>query len=433
MPVSTGGADGGTNPPPTVSPGYARYVLGLLTLVYVVSFIDRQILAMLMEPIKHEFGATDTEMGLLTGFAFVLFYTLAGIPIARLADRASRKYIITVSLAVWSLMTAASGLVRSFAQLAAVRVMVGIGEAGCNPSAHSLIADYFPPQRRATALSVYACGVFVGSAIAFMAGGWLLTRYDWRTAFYMVGLPGIVLAIVVALTVRELPRGHAEGRIVNVAQAPFGEVVRYLLGRRAFVLIVLGTAVQSLSGYAVITWGPAFLARVHGMSWSDIGVSLGWVVGLGGTFGALIGGRLADFMGRRDARWYMRLPAMQALCAVPFVAGFTLLTPPSQALASFIPYYTVTAMYVGPMFAMIQGLVELRMRATAAAIMLFITNMVGLGLGPLLIGVLNDHVFGPEHGASAIRYSMLTVGVIGGSSSLFFWAASRRLREELRT
>ena len=176
-----------------MSQGYARYVLVLLTLVYVVSFIDRQIMAMLMEPIKQEFGVSDTAMGLLTGLAFVFFYTLAGIPIARLADRASRKQIIVVSLAAWSLMTAAAGLVRSFAQLAVTRVLVGIGEAGCNPSAHSLLADYFPPKRRATALSVYACGVFVGSAIAFLAGGWLLTRYDWRTAFYVAGLPGVVL------------------------------------------------------------------------------------------------------------------------------------------------------------------------------------------------------------------------------------------------
>jgi MFS family permease len=412
---------------------YARYVLGLLSLVYVVSFIDRQILAMLMEPIKQEFGVSDTAMGLLTGFAFVLFYTLAGIPIARLADRASRKYIITVSLAVWSLMTAASGLARSFAQLAVIRVLVGVGEAGCNPSAHSLISDYFPPQRRATALSVYACGVFVGSAIAFLAGGWLLTRYDWRTAFYVVGLPGLVLAAVVALTVRELPRGHAEGRSVALAQAPFGEVVRFLLARRAFVLIVLGTAVQSLSGYAVITWGPTFLARVHAMPWSDIGTSPGWVIGIGGTLGALVGGRLADHMGRRDASWYMRLPALQSLLAVPFVAGFTLMPQPSDSLACFIPFYTLSAMYVGPMFAMVQGLVELRMRATAAAIMLFVTNMVGLGLGPLLVGLLNDHVFGPVHGTAGIRYSLLAVGVVGGFASLLFWAASRRLREELVT
>lgn len=421
----TGSSDG-------VSRGYSYYVLALLALVYVVSFIDRQILAMLMEPIKAEFGVSDTAMGLLTGFAFVVFYTLAGIPIARLADRASRKAIITASLTVWSLMTAASGLARSFAQLAAVRVLVGVGEAGCNPSAHSLIADYFPPRQRATALSVFACGVYVGSAIAFLAGGWLLSRYDWRTAFFIVGLPGAALAIVVALTVRELPRGHAEGRRVEVEPAPFGEVLRFLARRRAFVLITLGTAVQSVSGYSVLTWGPTFLSRVHGMAWSEIGAALGWVVGLGGCFGALVGGRLADRMARRDVAWYMRLPALQTLAAVPFVAGFTLLEQPVMALACFVPFYILGAMYVGPMFAMVQGLVELRMRATGAAILLFVANMVGLGLGPLIVGLLNDHVFGPAHGAGAIRYSMLVVGLIGGTGSALFWAASRNLEAELR-
>lgn len=419
------------DPPSAVSRGYARYVLGVLSVVYVVSFIDRQILAILMEPIKAEFGVSDTAMGLLTGFAFVLFYTLAGIPIARLADRASRKYIIVASLAVWSVMTAASGLVRSFAGLAFVRVLVGVGEAGCNPSAHSLIADYFPPERRATALSVFACGVYVGSAIAFLAGGWLLTRYDWRAAFFVAGLPGLALAVLVALTVRELPRGFAEGRAVVAKQAPLGEVLRYLLRRRAFVLITLGTGLQSLSGYAVITWGPSFLARVHGMSWAEVGSGLGWAVGLGGTFGALTGGRLADWMGRRDVRWYMRLPALQSLAAVPFVAGFTLLPGSLDALACFIPFYVLGAMYVGPMFAMVQGLVELRMRATAAALLIFVSNMVGLGLGPLMVGLLNDHVFGAEHGANAIRYSMLTVGMLGGLACVPFWAASRRLQQEL--
>ncbi len=419
-------------PAPMVSRGYANYVLVLLALVYVVSFIDRQILAMLMEPIKQEFGVSDTAMGLLTGFAFVAFYTLAGIPIARLADRASRKRIIAVSLAVWSLMTAAAGLAQNLATLVVTRMLVGIGEAGCNPSAHSLIADYFPPRRRATALSVYACGVYVGSALAFLAGGWVLARYDWRTAFFLAGLPGLLLAVVVALTLRELPRGHAEGhRAVAASQPSFGEGLRYLLTRRAYVLIVLGTAVQSISGYAVITWGATFLARTHGMSWSDIGVSLGWIIGVAGTAGALLGGRLADWMGSRDARWYMRLPALQVFLAVPFAAGFALLPQPSQSLACFVPYYALGAMYVGPMFAMVQGLVELRMRATAAAILLFVANMVGLGLGPLLIGILNDHVFGAAHGAGAIRYSMLTVVVVGGFSSVLFWGASRRLREEL--
>lgn len=421
-----------TTSPQPIARHYSHYVLVLLSLVYVVSFIDRQILAMLIEPIKQEFAVSDTEMGFLTGFAFVLFYTIAGIPIARWADRISRKSIIAVSLTIWSAMTAASGLARSFAELAIIRVLVGVGEAGGNPPAHSLISDYFPPQRRATALSVYACGVYLGSALAFLVGGWLVTNYDWRTAFYVVGLPGIMLAAIVAFTVRELPRGTSEQRSADkAAPLPLGEVLRFLLKQRAFVFIAAGSSIQSLSGYGVITWGPTFLVRVHELSLAEIGVSLGWIVGVAGCGGALIGGRLADHMGQRDIRWYMRLPALQSVIALPFLAGFALLPHPDASLACFIPFYALGAMYVGPMFSMVQGLVELRMRATAVAILMLLVNIVGLGLGPLLVGFLNDWIFGSMFGAEAIRYSMLVLGMLGGLASLLFWQASLRLNSAL--
>ncbi|WP_170228076.1 spinster family MFS transporter [Denitratisoma oestradiolicum] len=419
--------------PKPVSPAYAHYVLALLTLVYVFNFIDRQILSMLIEPIKQEFGVSDTAMGLLTGFTFVVFYTLAGIPIARWADRSSRKFIIALSLTIWSAMTAACGMARNFTELSLLRVLVGVGEAGGNPPAHSLIADYFPPSKRATALSIYAWGVYIGAAIAFLAGGYLVSHYSWRMAFLVVGLPGILLAVLVALTVREVPRGLSEHRTHEIREeaVPLKEVIRYLLGRRAFVFIALGASVQSLSGYGVLTWGPTFLSRVHHMPWTEIGVSMGWIIGLAGCFGAYFGGRLADRMGTRDARWYMRLPALQSALAIPFVVGFTLIPDQSLALLCFIPFYALGAMYVGPMFSMVQGLVQLRMRATASAILLFVVNMVGLGLGPLTVGLLNDYYFGAMHGPLAIRYSMLVVGLLGGMASLLFWQAARTLKEDL--
>lgn len=409
---------------------YAWYVLALLSLTYVLNFIDRQILAMLIEPIKKEFGVSDTAMGFLSGFAFVFFYTIAGIPVARWADRGSRKAIITAALVIWSAMTAACGLARSFAQLAMARVMVGIGEAGGSPPAHSLIADYFPPRQRATALAVYAWGVYVGAALAFLAGGYLIQRYDWRTAFVIVGLPGVALAILFGLTVREPPRGWSEGRSAAPAP-PLAETLRHLAGCRAFVFVALGSSVQSLSGYGVLTWGPTFLSRVHAMSWSDIGIAFGSIIGVAGCLGAFIGGRLADRFGARDARWYMRLPAIQSLLCVPFAAGFVLMPTPEGALLSFGPFYALGAMYLGPMFAVVQGLAPLRMRTLASAILLFVVNMVGLGLGPLAIGLLNDHVFA-AHGAEAIRYSMLVMGVAGGGGGLLFWLSSRTLASELR-
>lgn len=419
--------------PKPVSPAYAHYVLALLTLVYVFNFIDRQILSMLIEPIKQEFGVSDTAMGLLTGFTFVVFYTLAGIPIARWADRSSRKFIIALSLTIWSAMTAACGMARNFTELSLLRILVGVGEAGGNPPAHSLISDYFGPKKRATALSIYAWGVYIGAAIAFLAGGYLITHYSWRIAFFVVGLPGLLLAVVVALTVRELPRGASEQHPAPppAEAVPLKDVIRFLLGRRAFIFIALGTSVQSLSGYGVITWGPTFLARVHAMPMDQIGVSLGWIIGIAGCGGTVFGGWLADRLGAHDARWYMRLPALQAALAIPFVVGFTLTPESGLALLCFIPFYALGAMYVGPMFAMVQGLVHLRMRATASAILLFITNMIGLGLGPLTVGLLNDYVFGPQYGAAGIRYSMLVISLLGGCASLLFWQAARTLPEDL--
>jgi MFS family permease len=415
---------------------YAWYVLALLSLTYVFNFIDRQILAMLMEPIKKEFGVSDTAMGFLSGFAFVFFYSLVGIPIARWADRGSRKRIITLALTIWSGMTAACGLARSFIELAVIRVLVGVGEAGGSPPSHSLITDYFPPHKRATALSIYAWGVYFGSALAFLAGGWLVQHYNWRTAFFVVGLPGLLLATLVAFTVKEVPRGWSEpGHVAPppTTQPPLGEVLRTLFGRRGFVFVVLASSVQSLAGYAVLTWGPAFLGRVHQMPFVEIGLHLGWTIGIAGCLGAWLGGHLADRMGRHDARWYMRLPAIQSLLGVPFLIGFVLLNDKQHALLCFIPFYALGAMYVGPMFTVIQSGTPPHMRATAAAVLLFIVSLIGSGLGPLSIGLLNDYVFGPIYGATAIRYSMLVMGVLGGFASILFWLGSRDLRKEMAT
>lgn len=410
---------------------YSYYVLALLSLVYVFNFIDRQIMAVLIDPIKAEFGVSDTAMGFLSGFAFVFFYTLVGIPIARWADRGSRRFIISLAIAVWSLMTAASGMARSFGELAIIRVLVGVGEAGATPPSHSLLADYFPLNKRATALAIYSWGVYIGAALAFPIGGYLVSHYGWRTAFYAVGLPGVLLSLLVWFTVREVPRGSAEASTANIEHASLGEVIRFLLSRRSFILIVLGSSLQSLSGFGVIIWGAPFLSRVHEMGWTEIGVTMGWIIGIAGCTGVFFGGRLADRLGRRDTAWYMRLPALESFLCIPFVAGFALLTDTRLAILSFIPFYFLGAAYVGPMHAMVQSLVRVRMRATASAILLFVVNMIGAGLGPLAIGLLNDYVFGPIYGDEAIRYSILVIGLVGGLASILFWQASKSLNADL--
>jgi predicted MFS family arabinose efflux permease len=413
-----------------ISLAYSYYVLGILFTVYVFNFIDRQVLAILLQPIKQDLQASDTAMGFLAGFAFVVFYTFAGIPIARFADRTSRRSVIAAGLAVWSAMTAASGLARSFTQLALARVGVGIGEAAGSPPAHSLLSDYFPPERRATALSIYATGVYVGAMIAFMAGGYIREHFGWRLVYLVVGLPGIPLALLVRMTVRELPRGFSESGPADTRVVGIGEVLRFLLSRRSFLYIAAGASCQSLGGYAILSWGPAFLERVHQMPVVEVGTWLGLCVGVGGSAGAYLGGKLADRLGSRDPSWYMRLPAMQAVLGVPFVAAFLLLQSPKLALICFFPFYFIANMYIGPMLAMTQGLVRLRMRATASAILLFILNMVGLGAGSFVVGFLNDQ-FAGRFGIEAIRYSLLAVALVGGLASLFFLQASRTLPQDL--
>ncbi len=414
----------------TYSAGYSRYVLGVLFLVYVFNFIDRQILGILLEDIKADLGVSDTAMGFLAGFAFVIFYTLAGIPIARLADRTSRRSIIAVGLVLWSVATAASGLARNFLQLALARVAVGVGEAAGSPPAHSLLSDYFPPERRATALSIYAAGVYVGAMLAFLAGGFIKEALGWRAAFFVVGIPGILLALIVRFTVAEPKRGQTEAQNLDAAPVSTGDVIRYLGSCPPFLFMVSASAIQSLSGYSVLVWGPAFFSRVHGMSGSEIGTGLGIIIGVTGCLGGYLGGRLADHMGQRDARWYMRLPAIQSLIAVPFIVAVTLADSGPMALFWFAPFYAISAMYVGPMHSMAQSLVKLRMRATTSAILLFVVNMVGLGLAPLVVGLLNDQVF-VRFGPEAIRYSLLVMGLAGGCASILFWLASRHLPEFL--
>ena len=417
---------------PLVTRGYSSYVLGLLFVVYVFNFVDRQLPSILLQPIQNDLGISDTWMGFLTGFAFVFFYTFAGIPIARYADRASRRSVMSLGLVIWSAMTAVSGLARSGFQFGLARVGVGVGEAAGTPPAHSLLSDYFPPERRATALAIYAMGVYVGVAAAFIGGSWIESHFGWRAVFMTVGVAGIPLALLVRATVRELPRGYSDpGPVERVDPIPFWDAAKMLARNRSFVLIVLATSFQSLSGYGIMTWGPTFLIRQHGMPLVDVGLALGIPIGLMGGLGVYLGGVLADRFGRGDERWYMRLPAIETAALIPFAVGFILLDDLFWALAAFYPFYLLGAMYVGPMHSTIQGLVVPSLRATASALNLFVVNMIGLGLGPLVIGFMNDF-FADRWGEGAIRYSMLFVALIGGVSSWIFWQSSRTLREDLQ-
>ena len=409
---------------PARSPRYPHYVLAVLVAVNMFNFIDRQIVAILLQQIKQEFSASDAQMGLLTGFAFILVHALIGVPIARYADRGSRQTVIAIGVAVWSAMTAFSGAARSFVQLVLLRVGVGIGEAAGTPPSHSLISDYFPPDRRARALSVQAIGLYGGIMFGYLAAGWLGQYYGWRATMVMVGLPGLALAVLVLTTVRE-PR-----RTTSVASYPLREVVRFLFGQRSFVLLLVAASFHAAAGYSVAHWAPTLLVRVHGMSYSEIGSWLGAFAFFAGGSGALVGGRVADRLGRRDARWYAWVSAIAAFAALPCGAGFMLLGSPIAAVLCYAPQIFATALYNGPIYAMNQGLAKPRMRAMAVALHLFIVSILGGGIGPWLVGRGSDALRASE-GELGIRFALFGVfgvGMLG--AGIFYLLAARTLARD---
>jgi predicted MFS family arabinose efflux permease len=407
------------------------YALGLLTLVYSFNFIDRQLLAILQEPIKAELSLSDGQLGLLTGFAFALFYVSAGIPIARWADHANRRNIVALSLAVWSGMTALSGLVQNYGQLLAARVGVGVGEAGGSPPSHSMISDIFPPQRRASALGFYSMGVNIGILFGFLLGGWLNEFFGWRVAFMVVGLPGIMLAILVRWTLAEPIRGLSDNRQASSESTTFRQVLALLWTRHSFRHIAMGAALNAFASYSISNWTASFMIRSHGMSTGELGTWLALIMGFGGAVGVFSGGLIADRLASRDKRWYVWLPAVAGLIALPFMTSVYFVEGPYTAFMCMIIPAVMSNVYLGNAIATTHSLVGLRMRAMSSAILFLILNIIGLGAGPWTIGMLSDFL-APTQGVESLRYAMLYVlPVISFWSVCHFYLASRTLREDL--
>ncbi|MEN8160932.1 MAG: MFS transporter [Myxococcota bacterium] len=419
--------------PPEFSRAYTRYALGLLLLVYVVNFLDRQVVAILLQAIKEDLQLSDTQLGAFSGIAFALLYSTLGIPIAQWADRGVRRSIISLAMLTWSGMTALQGLATGFWTLVAARVGVGVGEAGCSPPAHSIIADLFAPTRRATALSIYALGIPIGGAIGLAGGGWLRETFDWRIALMIVGVPGIVLAVLVRLTLREPTRGYWEGGRTEAAPPPpLAEVARVLRMRRSFVHMALAGALHAFYGYGAAAFNPAFLERVHELGALEIGLWLGVIAATAGAAGTFLGGWLTDRLSTRDARWYAWLPAWGTIAGVPLVCLFYLWQDGREALALAALPALVGGLYLGPTFAMTQALVPPRMRAQAAAILLLVMNLIGLGLGPQFVGMLSDWL-APSTGVESIRWALLWTIVVGALwSAVHYFRAARTLTEDLR-
>jgi predicted MFS family arabinose efflux permease len=383
---------------PPITPSYRRWVLLLLMLIYLSNFIDRIIISVLGEAIKLDLKITDGQMGLLAGLAFAGSYGLLCLPIARLAERYRRTTVIAVAITVWSVFTALCGMAHSFGQLLLFRIGVGGGEAGYAPAAQSLISDYYPPEKRASALGVFALGVPLGTLLGALAGGYIAQHIDWRAAFLIVGAPGLVLAIVVKLFLREPRRGQSDPGAAFVpsgvveAAPPLTAVLKALASSPAFLLMTAGLALVSLTSFGLTQFMAPFFIRVFGFDYTQAGMALGLLGGVSAALGTAAGGALTDRAGRKDRRWYALIGGIGALAAIPFyVIGFQ---QQSAAMALTVLFLGPIGLFCGqaPVYAFTHNLVAPRMRASATALVIVALTLVGAGLGPWLTGTVIDHV-----------------------------------------
>ncbi len=421
------------SPPGTTdfSPGYKRFALAMLTAVYALNFIDRQILVILQEPIKADMGLSDAQLGLLSGFAFAVVYVTAGIPIAYWADRGNRRNVISLAVAVWSGMTAVSGLAQNYGQLLLARIGVGLGEAGGSPPAHSMISDYYPPQQRATALSIYSSGIYMGILLGFLFGGVIAEAFGWRTAFMVVGLPGVLFAVILRFTLKEPLRGRWENPTAAHAPQPgLKQTMALLRDRPSFWYIALGSAFASYVAYGNGNFLPSFLIRNHNMSIAEVGTVLALVSGVSGALGTFLGGYLSDRYGTTDMRWYLWIPMIGiALAYFPYL-NMLLTENITSGLALVFFALILNSFYLGPCIALSHALVEPGMRALTSAVLFFVLNMIGLGLGPFITGLVSDMLV-PAYGDQALRYSMLATTQVYLLALLMFALAARRLPADL--
>jgi len=423
-----------TAAPPQADPDARRhrYVLWVLLLVYVLNFLDRQVVVILAEPIKRDLGLSDTQVGLMTGLAFALLYTLLGFPLARFADqpRSNRVGLIAVSLAVWSGFTALCGLSQTFIQLLLARVGVGIGEAGCTPAAHSLISEMVRPEKRASALALYGMGIPIGSLLGLVLGGLLADALGWRHTFFILGVPGVAVALLVWLTIKDPRR-----RLAPIADPPspvrLGEVLAELGRSKTFVTIAAAASFIAFLGYGKGVWTTIFFIRSHGLSPGQVGLWLGLGAGLSGVFGTWLGGFLAERFGTRDPRHLLTAPIIGMSISFPFLlAAYSVESWKLSILLVCIPTVFNSLSY-GPAFAIIQGVIRPQSRAMAVAVVSFGQSLLGLGLGPLGFGLLSDAVR-PLAGADSIRWVLFGAAFMGLIPAFLFWRARRGLSAEMK-
>lgn len=416
---------------------YKKYVISLLLVVYTFNFIDRQIIAILSPAIKADLGLSDTELGMLKGFAFAVFYSLSIIPIARLADKANRVTIISVAVGFWSTMTALCGAAGSFWSLLAARIGVGIGEAGCSPPAHSLVSDYFHKDERATALGIYSLGGPFGSLAGILLGGWIVSTLGWRWAFVAVGLPGVLLAIIVKMTLKEPTRGALEPQVTvavvkdEASEKTVIESLRIMWAIKSFRILMYSASMTAFSAYGFSMWIVDFLVRTHELSLGQLTIPLALAVGFGGGVGTALGGAVCDKYGRKDKSTYFAFPALANSLSVPLYAFVILSQSTVLCFTALTLVFALHASVAGPYYALVQNLSPVKMRAFAAALFMFVLSAVGFGLGPLYIGVVSDLMANKFGEAIALQGSLLLLAPVWLIAGIVMWAGRSGLAADL--
>ncbi len=423
--------------PGLFTPFYRNYVLAMLFLGYALNAMDRGILGLLIEPIRNEFNASDTQLGFLGGIAFAIFYSVFGIPIAAWADRSNRKNILALAVFIWSGMTALCGMAVNFIMLVCTRIGTAVGEAGGTPPSHSLIADYFPLSKRATAISIYMTAIPLGTMAGSLLGGWGNEFFGWRITFILAGLPGIILAPIIYFSVKEPPRGLADKSAVkektDTSSMSVFDAFKFMWQHKSFRHLSLANALHSMMIYAAGTFNPAFLIRSHEFSSGNVG-TLFAVLSAFGILGTFFGGFFADRLNVKfgNPRWYFWVCGATVLLTVPFHLIAYLMPGIWTVIAAFFVAVVLSNVFFGPSYAMTQALASLRMRALAASVMLFIQTMIGYNLGPLFTGIISDYL-APTSGENSLRYALAIIALVEIWSAFHYFYGSRYLRSDLET
>lgn len=408
----------------------AGYALAMLTTIYSLNFLDRTVINILIDPIKHEYHLSDTVMGFISGAGFVIMYSILAAPVARWADRGNRRSIITWGLVVWSGMTALGGVARNALQLTLSRFGVGIGEAAGTAPSTSMISDLYPGDKRSTAMSIYQLGPVIGGFLGSFIGGVVNHYYGWHHAFLVAGIPGLVVALIFRYTVKEPARGASEERRVHTGQQSLGETLRYMAGQKCYLFLLAGFCFTTFTQFGFGTWTAVFLGRIQHLNTAQIGTYAGLLRGIGGLVGTLAGGYLSDWAGRKDVRWRIYVSAIASMLTAPAVLVFLFAPSLTVCLIGFTAAMMLSPVHVGPLVGVSHSVVKVGMRAFATSVIYLISEVVGLGLGPLFIGAFNDH-YAHQLGVGVIRYSMATAAVTTFLGGLLFVVAARSMERDM--